>query len=261
MRILRGLVKLFTAIGRALVPVGLFALLAVGIHAGCDRVDDRLFALLNFVDAVLDQGLGAAITWVMQVFDAAPQTIARTTFKVADFVDLEVKDAASRWLALALEIVLDVLLAVPIFLHRDRGRSLIALAQDTFRDFTLLRLVAPASVVAVSVSGALVAARAVQVGLHGWWVTESFDKPAELASAILAATALVLIVARLFIPAVRSAICWADTRAEKDKAAELAPWRRRVRGWGLGLFVLPVAFYAITEGAPLAATLRSLLVW
>ena len=99
--VLSTLVEVTAALGRAVVPVGVFALLVVGVHAGTDRIDDYVFSFLNAVDILVDSAAAAGVETVLGWQQASAERVARVTFAIQDFIDLDAKHGLSRTLALA----------------------------------------------------------------------------------------------------------------------------------------------------------------
>lgn len=239
------------------LPFGLFAIVAIGIHAGSDRVDDYGFVAYNFVDARLDELFTWLIRVVYRAFDVGPATIASHTFYAIDLVDLEVKDAAARWTALFVELGADLVFAIPIFRHRDDEVRVVELVVRTYRDFTLLRVVAPLGAMLASIAGVTIVAQTVQVATHG--ALAHVPHAARYAGAVAACAglfALLLVTWRLGRSVITAAARWADRRAEADKT-KVPPRRRRLRGLSIAIVVLPVTFFAVFQSS-LVATLRAL---
>lgn len=256
---LRGLYRVVAGFGRLVVPLGLFAVIAVGIHAGADRVDDHAMVALNGLDAWVDEVGGAALTWLLTALDFSSGTVERWTFGFVDFVDLEAKDWLARATALVVELVGDVVFAVPLFFHRERGRPFRELFANLRKDPTVLRVVAPLSALLASIAGVLTITR--ELSVAGYAALEGLDGPArvaELGASAVAGIVLLLVVWRLGARVLARAICWADRVGESDLARSLPARRRRLRGWGVALVVLPVTVLAVAEGVPVLATLRGL---
>lgn len=243
----------------AFLPVGLFAVVAIGIHAGSDRVDDYSFLLFNFLDARLDDLLAWVITHLYGAIDVSVSTTAAHTFHAIDFIDLEVKAVAARWTALFVELGADLIFAIPIFRHRSDGVKPLEVARKIYLDFTVLRLVAPLAALLASISGVLIVAQKVQVGTH----QAVADLPylslgAGRVAAVVGIVALALVAWRLAVAVIASAATWADRRAELDRSRSVAVRRRRMRGVWTALVILPITFFAVFQATPIVATLRAL---
>lgn len=241
------------------LPFGLFAIVAVGIHAGSDCVDNYSFVLYNFLDARLDDLLTFVITRAYGLFDISVQTTATHTFKVVDFIDLDVKDWAARWTALLVELGADLIFAIPIFRHQSDGTPLREFARRTWQDFTILRAVAPLAAVFASISGVLVIAREVQVATHTMIVGAPYiTRYATKGAAAVGIIALILVTWRLGAAVAGAAMNWADRRAKLDKERFVTERRRRSRGAITAAIILPITFLAVFQATPIIPTLRAL---
>ena len=251
--------RMFSGLGRRVVPLGLFALIAVGLHAGADRLDDHALVALNLLDAQVDR-LGAAVLgWAMDLVGASPATIERWTFGFVEWVDMDTRDWLARLVALGFELAGDLFLAVPLFWHRHRDRPWRALLVELRRDPTLLRFVAPSSAALAAWAGALVIAREVQVVTYAGLESASWLSPyAGPGAGLVAAVALVLVGWRLGARVVSSAVSWSDHVGQRDVARGVSARRRRLRGWGVALVVFPVTVLAVMDAAPPLSTLRAL---
>lgn len=254
------LFRLIAGLGRRVVPLGLFAVIAVGLHAGADVLDDHALVALNIIDGQVDRLGSALLAWAMALVGASPNMIERWTFGFQEFVDMDTRDALARLLALGFELAGDVVLAVPLFWHRHRDRPWRALGQALLRDPTVLRVVAPLSALFAAWAGVLVIAREVQVVTHAGLEDASWLAPlASPGAGVVGLLVLVLVGWRLGARVVSSAVSWSDHVAERDLERQLSTRRRRLRGWAVALVVFPVAVLAVLEAAPPWSTLRALL--
>ena len=238
-------------LGGAIVPVGVFALLVVGVHAGTDRVDDYVFSFLNAVDILVDSAAAVVVETVLGWRRSSAERVARVTFAIQDFVDLDLKHSLSRILALAIEIVSDIALAVPLFVHRARAYSWSTLWYQLTTDPTVLRVAGPLAVFFAGAAGTLLVAQEVQVGVHGWLVQYARLAPSADATARTAAVLAALLVAwRLGVIALRRAVSLAEGRAQRDHRMMSRPSKRRSRGLFVAVVVLPVTVLGLFEAAP-----------
>lgn len=242
------------------LPFGLFAIVAVGIHAGSDCVDNHAFSLYNFFDARFDELLTWLIVRVYGFMDVGVQLTATHTFKAVDFIDLDVKDAAARWTALLVELGADLIFAFPIFRHRPDGTPLVEFARRTYQDPTVLRVAAPLGAIFASIAGVLVIAREIQVATHGMLAGQpvQISQFGTQAAAIAGIIALVLVTWRLGGNALGAAARWADRRAKIDRERFSTPRRRKMRGLVTAGIILPITFLAVFQATPIIPTLRAL---
>lgn len=255
----RSLFRLLGGLGRAVVPLGLFAVIAVGLHAGADRVDDYVLVALNAADEVFDVGASAFVRWALEGLGFTAATVNRWTYDVVELVDIDTKDWLARAFALVVELLGDLVFAVPLFFHRERDRPYREMAKNLYQDPTVLRFVAPLTAGLASVAGVLTIARELSVAGHA--AIDGVGGPArsaELGAAVTAGVVLALVLWRLGAVTVARAICWADRVGEGDRARQVPARRRRLRGWVVMLLVLPVSVLAVVEAVPVVPTLRAL---
>lgn len=233
------------------IPLGVFAVLAVGMHAGSNRADDHLVVVYNALDAWVDDLLTAVLGWGLRRFGAEPSTVDRATFVVVDFIDLEVKDVLARGTALVAELWADVLLAVPLLLFRRRTVSIKASWAAFRADPNLHWGVAPLAAMAAAVSGSFLIAREVQIAMYAQLTRLPIPSEyIEIGVGVFGALALGLVGLRLGLRAVASTLTWAESRARADRATDKTALRRRLRGIWLALVALPLAMLALVEATP-----------
>jgi hypothetical protein len=148
------------------MPLGLFALLAVGVHAAADTLDDRLLWLIDQLDAGFDAlvgGFALTSSWV-------------------GWVELEDRTTLARGLALLWELLAVAVLALPVLGYREAERrhapqGLAGLLgtpargwKDIFRDVvrrpTLLRVARPLCTAALALAGGCAVGRMVQGAVY-----------------------------------------------------------------------------------------------
>ena len=104
---LSGLSRFIGGFRWAFMPLGLLALIAVGVHAAADTLDERLLSLVDMLDAAFDRLVGASTLtegWV-------------------DLISLEERTQIARGLALAWELSVDLVLALPALGYRESKRT------------------------------------------------------------------------------------------------------------------------------------------
>jgi hypothetical protein len=202
-----GVSRFFAAFRWAFMPLGLFALLAVGVHAAADVVDDRLLRAVEWLDALFDGLLaqsGPTAAWVNRI-DSRERTLI------------------ARGIALAWELSVDVFVAVPALGYDevDAVEKKFAMTRETWHTLfqrvnakpTPMRLIRPAVTAVFSLAGASAVSRLVEstlfVGLVG-----------DVTSAEVAAP-----LARIFAGAAMTIVvfshCWrAVLRAMSDSLAD-----------------------------------------
>jgi hypothetical protein len=242
------------------LPFGLFAIVAVGIHSGTNHIDDATFAGLNFFDALLDGLLEAVITHVWTFFGVADATREAHIFRAVDFIDIEVKDVAARSIALAVEILADLILAVPVFLSRDSEVSIRGYFREALRDPTILRIAAPLSAAMASVAGIAIIAREIQVVTGaGLFAIDTSPKFAATVAGIAGLIALAVVTWRLGWVVTAAAARWAALRAAADTTNQVPAKRRRLRGWLTLAVASPICAWAFLDAVAVLGGLRALL--
>lgn len=236
----------------AFMPLGLFALVAVGIHAAADTLDDRILWLVDRADAFLDRALAS---WAL-------------TQPLVNRVGTEQRTLFSRGLTLSWELCCDFLFALPALGYREEDAPARLLTQSfatrphTFRALlarlwqkpSLLKVTRPLITSAVSLAGAFAIARMVEGALH-------LSLPRGLAgpglalplSRLLALAAFALV---LFTFGWRAVL---RSFQHADKLSEQATWRgRRAVSAGLISAALgaPLALAALLDACPLLSFFR-----
>lgn len=148
------------------MPVGLFALIAVGVHAAADTLDDRILWVVDGIDAGFDSVFGR---WAL-------------TGAWVHAIDLNDRVSIARAFALCWEVCADLVLAVPAFGYREQeqGRpargiySFVGTTERRWRDMfkdvwrrpTVLRVTRPLATLAVVIAGGCAIARMVQGAVY-----------------------------------------------------------------------------------------------
>jgi hypothetical protein len=234
------------------MPLGLAALLAVGVHAAADTLDDRLLAVADAVDAVFDSLVGR---WTL-------------TQGLVELVALEERTTFARALALLWELAADLVLVLPVLRYRepelgtrDPWRSLRAPSVHGWRELlrrakaqpTPLRWVLPLATAAVALAGACTAARLVQGTVYLTWRGLLGDGAAHGLAQLLALLALTGVLASLGWRAVLRNLEHADARAAAPAGSDRERLTRGLVGCAL---VAPLALAALLDASPVLSFLR-----
>lgn len=263
-------VSRFLANGRWLfMPLGLFALVAVGVHAGADAIDDVLLRFLDFADGLGDAVVGSLLESMCALFRLGPERAEAWSVTFAEWVGLRERAAAAKALAFAVEIAADVLIALPALGYEERVaaaaprlaaieprlvRRFSTLVAAAFNDPTVLRIAGPLATVGVALAGACTVAREVQAATFGALYQVSVGLAAGFGRAA-AIGALLAVVVALGGRAVARSLEHAHARAEADRLRGRTV-RRRARGLWTALLALPVGVGAVVGGAPLHSFFR-----
>jgi hypothetical protein len=245
-------------------PLALFSVLAIGLHVGSDRVDDHLFVLFNAIDAAIDSTMSAVIREVFTWFGASTQTIETVTFRAVDLIDLDTKATAARFGALVVELLSDVLLALPVFFYRSGDASIRTTIQrfvGSLKEPTVLKIAAPIAVSCASLAGVFAVSREIQVGVHAL-AAEVIDDASKttIIAAVGGLVALFVVLIRIAAPAVLSTIGYAERIASNDRLMATSARRRRMRGIFVAVVALPIAILAI-DATSIVGGVRALIFW
>lgn len=234
------------------MPLGLLALVAVGVHAAADTLDDRLLTGVDRLDSAFD-------AWVGQ---------SSSTAFLVDWVSLETRTRLARALALVWELAADLLLALPALGYREVAAprpveawrqlevssgdsSWKALLRRCLRRPTPMRWVRPLATAGVVVAGACTVARLVQGTVYLSWRPLFGDTAADLSARGLAVAALCGVCASLGWRAVLRNLQHADAACEA-----VGPRRAWTRGLVGCLLVAPLGFAAAWDAAPVLSFFR-----
>jgi hypothetical protein len=229
--------RFFGAFRWLFMPLGLFALVAVGVHSAADVMDDRILRLVEWLDATFDALLAAhdaTAAWVNKI-DSRERTII------------------ARGIALVWELAVDGFIAIPILGYEevDENERKFAFQRDTWKALlqrvnqqpTPMRLLRPVMTGVFVLAGAYAVSRLVEstlfVGLVGG--VTSADVAAPLAR-VLAGTAMTILVFSHCWRAVLRSLQHADQTCVKAKR----PWLAGLRG-NLAAFPLAVALVLEAE--------------
>jgi len=250
---LSGLSRFLGSFRWAFMPVGLLALIAVGVHAAADTLDDRLLSLVDLMDAAFDRLVGASTLtegWV-------------------DLITLEQRTVIARALALAWELSADLVLALPAlgyreskareeepwrkYLQQDTRPTWRQLLSRSLRKPTVLRWTRPLATAAVVLAGACAVARLVQGSVYLSWRELLGDGAADAAARGLALGALAGILVTLGWRAVLRNLQHADTASEQNVRSR---WQALSYGLVGSMVAVPLALAAALDASPVLSFLR-----
>lgn len=234
------------------LPLALFALVAVGVHAAADTLDDRILWVVDHLDAA---------------FDAAVSGHAWTQSWV-HWIELGDRVRIARALALVWELAADVLLAFPILGYREKEprksnveawlgstpRRLRDQWLDVVRKPTVMRVSRPLCAAAVVLAGACAVGRSVHAALYLGLRQLLGDGAGALFSRGVGGLTLLAVLAVFGLRVVVGHLRRADAMAEIETPYH--PWLARGRGlWG-ALVIVPLALAALFLATPWLAFFR-----
>jgi hypothetical protein len=236
--------RFFGAFRWAFMPLGLFALIAVGVHAAADVVDDRLLRGVEWLDAWLDTLLAQSehtAAWVNRI-DSRERTMI------------------ARGIALAWELSVDFFIALPAlgYDERDEKDRKFAMIKETWRTLiarvnkqpTPMRLVRPLVTTIFAFGGAYAVSKLVESTLFVGLVGDV--APADVAAPvarILAGTAMTLVIFSHGWRAVLRSLQHADATCLESKH----PWMAGM--WG-SVLAFPLALALLLEAEALLSFFR-----
>jgi hypothetical protein len=234
--------RLLGSLRWAFMPLGLLALIAVGVHSAADTLDDRLLLLVDGFDAAFDR------------------LVSRHPFTepLVDLLSLERRTALARGLALLWELAADAVLALPALGYREADAAPDVLAwrgvlQRCLRSPTSLRWLRPLATALVIVAGACTVARLVQGTLYLSWRELLGEPVAEGVARGLALATWGGLVGRLGARAVLRNLQHADAASELHGRGF---FQALVHGLPGSAVVVPLALAAALDASPLRAFLR-----
>ncbi len=237
----------------AFMPLGLFALVAVGVHAAADTLDDRILWVVDAVDGALDSVLGA---WSF-------------TEPAVRWIDLEDRVRIARAVALIWELLVDGLLAIPALGYREEfSRPLKGFSafigtpprrwREVFRDVvqqpTVLRVTRPLATGAIALAGGCAVARMLQASVYLSTRTWIGDDAAGIFARVLAIAVLAGVLITFGLRAVLRNLQHADEIAREHPNEK---WiRTAARGLPGSALIVPLAIAALLDAAPLLSFFR-----
>jgi hypothetical protein len=269
LRLFLGISRFFGARRRFIRRIAALALIIIGVHRAADILDDAVFAVIDVLDLWVDQSAWAVLEWLSSLGAFDGNEAVDKAQRFAEWFDLAEKDLAAKWIALFLELLIDVLLLEfawgtrPDMSHhglieefRESGRQLLA----ALWPLDLERLAVPVVLFCFAVKGSLFAGIAAEALLAGA-ITENIPlwRPGPNIAAFVGLCVAGLLLWR-FLPDLlhggilrvgERAKAFGEKQAEKAAAADTRlkrlrlRWRAVRRGAFLALVVMPMAVMGV----------------
>lgn len=213
------------------MPLGLFALICLGVHFAADTVDDRLLTLVQAADAWLDGLLAkgeSTAAWVDVLGSRQCTVLARS--------------AALGW-----ELGVDAAVGLPMLGYFEAGPGELQRSRDGWKEHfkrlnqrpTPMRLVRPLVAAIFSLAGAYAIARMLEgsvfFALQGPLGAGAGAGPA---ARVVAFSAMALVLVSFGLRATLRALQHADLACAQREQQKTGPWRAGL--WGNAL-ALPLA--------------------
>lgn len=168
------LTRFFGARRRGVRRLAALCLVVLGVHAAADVIDDLVYRVLDGLDLFVDGVVWRALDWLagLGAFTSAEAVAHAQAF--AEWIELEEKDVASKWLALAVELGIDLVLLDFVLAARgtaddherrtlgDELRASVRELKEALWPLDLERLAVPPAVAGFAVAGTFGAALAVE---------------------------------------------------------------------------------------------------
>ncbi len=246
------------------MPLGLFSLVAVGVHAGAFVLGEWLLALFDMLNGVFVRACTAALLDLGRWLHLSTATVDGWISGAVGLIDLRERELAARWLAVGIELWSDAVLALPALSYHEHDRrerpgrfakppsGPLALARAITARPSLVRFLMPACTAAVALAGAARVATEMQASAFAALARALPPAVAGMVARSLAIALLVGLLASLGTRAVVQSAHVAYLRSERDAV------RRRfwLRGSSALAVAVPLAALALVHGAPLLSFFR-----
>lgn len=268
------LTRFFGAQRRFVRRIAALCLVVLGVHAAADLIDDLVYQAVDAIDLVIDGAAWRALDILASWGAFTAQEAVAHAQRFAEGFDLDQKDVAAKYLALLLELLIDVLLLdfiwgargsqeeqAPASMLEELKASALELKQALW-PIDLERLAVPPAVAGFAIAGTLGAALALEGffadGLSQLIPLWPWTPNASAGVAILVAA---LLLWRFLPDLLHGALLRAHERGERASRREAAlpssavsklarmrgVLRRTTRGAFLAFIVLPLAVLGLSS--------------
>lgn len=234
------------------MPLGMFALIAMGVHAAADTIDDRIRFLVEQWDAWADTALG----WF------------ELTHRYVDSIGAEERTVIARGLTLIWELLADIFIALPALGYAEKEASkfpqLHAKAQRKWADLfravvkqpSTMRIVRPIATAALVLAGACAVGRMVQGSMFLSLRHTLSDGVSGSVARLLAVLAICGVLYSFGARAVLRNLQHADEVAAVDDKKSKTKALRFSRGLVGSVLVIPLAVAAMLDATPILSFFR-----
>lgn len=234
------------------MPLGMFALIAMGVHAAADTIDDRIRFLVEQWDAWADTALGAF----------------ELTHRYVDSIGAEERTVISRGLTLCWELLADMFIALPALGYTENESRKVPLLptkaargwKDLFRDVvrapSTMRIIRPLATAALVLAGACAVGRMVQGTMFLSFRHSLSDGVSGSLARLLAVGAICGVLYSFGARAVLRNLQHADEVALEDDKQSKSKALRFSRGLIGSMLVIPLAVAAALDATPLLSFFR-----
>jgi len=245
-----------------LIRLCMFALVAVGLHVGADRIDDHIFIALNAFDGGIDQLLSSAIQSVGGWLAWETERIQQVSFRAVDMISLSTKITASQYAALGCELLAVFMLAFPLLLPREKspGEGYRHFTHRWWTDPSFARYGVPIAIAAASLSGVLMITTSTQGSTYAH-LLEWTDNAAlsRIGAQVFSGLTFLGVIWFVLIRCFEQILLRIDRRARNDIVTMVSKRRRRLRGFWRTLIALPVAVFGFIAAPAFIETINTIV--
>jgi hypothetical protein len=259
------------------LPLGIAALVAMGVHLASEVMVDAIFVALGALDRLVEIIVAGALGALEAIGFGEEGWSERQSYAFAILFDVDSREAWARYLGVAIEVLVDIFLLraalgwsepTPrvwldyktragfggiIDLTREHISRLRRVAKDYFEDLTVEKVYVPIASVCAVIAGTV----AIGEALDNFLFTKLSQlpepiRPPEAVSFFVALAISGAMAWRLGWRMILHAFAWAEARNEKRLFADSSSQRRRLRGLVPALFIVPIMLAAVIAGTPIA---------
>jgi hypothetical protein len=262
------------------LPVGIVALVAMGVHLVSDIIVHGVFVTLGAADRSLEAMVDALLPAIESIGWAEPGWAERNTYAFATWIDLDLRQSWSRVGGVVIELLVDFFLVrAALGWHKPTPRFHIASSQrtgfrrviDTTRiqikrmrrevrdyvgDLTVEKAYVPLASLCAVIAGCYAVGQALENALFGWLCASHPVAGCGRWLATLPAIAVCLLLGwRMGWRMVVHSLAYCEARSERAHFDGLSARKRRLRGLIPAAIILPVILAAALLGTPLGSWL------
>lgn len=168
------LTRFFGARRRFVRRIAALCLVVLGVHAAADLIDDLVYRVIDALDLFVDGVAWRALEGLAGLGAFSPEEAVNHAQRFAEWIDLEQKDIAAKWLALVVELAIDLTLLEFVLAARGgaddtRPATLVEELRSSARELKealwpldLERMAVPPAVAGFAIAGTLGASLAVE---------------------------------------------------------------------------------------------------
>jgi len=278
-RLFNGTSELLGSLRKLFLPIGIAALVAMGVHLASEVMVHGVFVALGTLDRLFE----AMVDALLQAFESTgwPEEgwAERNAYAFADWIDIDTRESWSRVGGVLVELLVDFFLVRAALGWEESTPRMDMIAspeqvgfrrvidttriqvtrmsrdvRDYFKDITVEKIYVPLASLCAVITGSYAVGLAVENALFEWLMNtyEMVDHVFWLTT-VPAITVGVLLAWRLGWRMLIHAFAWGEARNERALFDGLKDRKRRLRGLIPALVIVPVMLAAVFVGTPLGA--------